>query len=347
MCVAACKGRFLRLRGRRVHRASAHNISRRCCQWLAHAFKRRLNAVMQLTETADSSGRMVLLGTKGGPAVRRSGSWPTASLIVIGGRTCVVDCGHGVSRGLIEAGVDLKTLDLIFITHLHSDHVLDLGPLLHTAWTTGLKSKVRLYGPQGIAAYWRNFLAAMEFDIAIRIADEGRPDLSGLVDVTEYGEGQVFSEAGLTVSALKVWHPPVTEAYALRFDASGCSAVFSGDTAQFPPLAAFASGADVLVHEAMLTEGVESLIARTPNAGRLREHLYASHTLAEEAGAIAAQAGVGHLVLNHLVPADDPAIAESDWIAAVRQSWAGPLTIGKDGLAIPFGDISVQAKETS
>ena len=301
---------------------------------------------MHLAETTDSRGRIVLLGTKGGPAVRRNGSWPTSSLMMIGGRTCVVDCGHGVSRGLIEAGVDLKVLDLIFITHLHSDHYLDLGPLLHTAWTTGLKSKVRLYGPQGIAAYWRNFLAAMEYDIAIRIADEGRPDLAGLVDVAEYGEGQVFSEPGLTVGALKVWHPPVTEAFALRFEAPGCSAVFSGDTAHFPPLADFARGADVLVHEAMLAEGVESLIARTPNAGRLREHLYASHTLAQEAGAIAAQAGVGHLVLNHLVPADDPAISSRDWEAAVRKTWAGSLTIGRDGLAVAFGK-DAQKKETS
>ena len=84
------------------------------------------------------SDRLVLLGTKGGPAIRPGGPMPTSSLLEIGGRMVVVDCGLGVTRGLTDAGVHLKTLDLVFVTHLHSDHVLELGPLLHTAWTAGL-----------------------------------------------------------------------------------------------------------------------------------------------------------------------------------------------------------------
>src|SRR5690606_23007516 len=96
--------------------------------------------------------RLVLLGTKGGPAIRPGGPMPTASLLEIGGRSVVVDCGLGVSAGLVKAGMHLKTLDLVFITHLHSDHVLELGPLLHTAWTAGLSSNVRVFGPEGTAA---------------------------------------------------------------------------------------------------------------------------------------------------------------------------------------------------
>ncbi|BBD37380.1 hydrolase [Aminobacter sp. Y103A] len=280
------------------------------------------------------SGRLVLLGTKGGPAIRPGGPWPTSTLLELGGRTVVVDCGLGVTRGVTDAGLSLKALDLVFITHLHSDHVLELGPLLHTAWTAGLATPVTLFGPVGLNRYWQSFVQALEFDIEIRIVDEGRPDLRKMVEVVEFGEGEVLSDGDLSVTALRVDHPPVTECFALRFEHQGTSIVFSADTAFFPPLADFARGADILLHEAMLEKGVERLVARTGNGARLREHLMASHSLAGEAGTIAARAGVGRLVLNHLIPADDPDIGEADWVEAVRKTWNGPLTIGRDGLVV-------------
>ncbi|MER9855079.1 MULTISPECIES: MBL fold metallo-hydrolase [unclassified Mesorhizobium] len=278
--------------------------------------------------------RLVLLGSKGGPALRPGGPWPSSSLLQIGGRSIVVDCGLGVTRGLVDAGISLKSLDLIFITHLHSDHVLELGPLIHTAWTAGLAAPVHVFGPPGTDHYWQRFCQAMDFDIEIRVVDEGRPDIRDLVSIVEFGEGQVLEQGGLTVSALRVEHPPVTDCFALRFEHGGKSVVFSADTAFFPPLTEFARSADILVHEAMLEEGIERLVARTGNGARLKEHLLASHSFAEEAGSIASDAGVKRLVLNHLIPADDPGIGEADWTAAVRKTWAGDLTIARDGLVV-------------
>jgi ribonuclease BN (tRNA processing enzyme) len=290
--------------------------------------------------------RLALLGSKGGPALRPGGPWPSSSLLEIGGRNIVVDCGLGVTRGLADAGISLKALDLVFITHLHSDHLLELGPLIHTAWTAGLATPLTVLGPPGIGHYWRRFCQAMEFDIEIRIADEGRPDILDMVSIVEFGEGRVMEESGLKVSALRVDHPPVTDCFALRFEHDGRSVVFSADTAYFPPLADFAKGADILVHEAMLEEGIERLVAKTGNGARLREHLLASHSFAEEAGRIATDAGAGRLVLNHLIPADDPEIGEVDWIAAVRKTWAGDLTIARDGLVVGLsGDKAVPGEE--
>lgn len=269
-------------------------------------------------------------------------------MLEIGRRLIVVDCGLGVTRALTDAGVALKALDLVFITHLHSDHVLELGPLIHTAWTAGLATPVIVYGPPGAANCWQHFCRAMEFDIETRIIDEGRPDIRELVSVEEFGEGSVLDEGGLNVRALRVDHPPVTDCFALRFEHGSRSVVFSADTAFFPPLAGFARGADILVHEAMLAEGVERLVARTGNGARLREHLFASHSLAEEAGGIASDAGVKRLVLNHLIPADDPLVGEDDWTAAVRKTWAGDLTIARDGLVVRLsGDQAASGEETA
>jgi ribonuclease BN (tRNA processing enzyme) len=282
--------------------------------------------------------RIVLLGTKGGPAIRPGGPSPTSSLIETGGRVVAIDCALGVSRGIVNAGVSLKGLSHILVTHLHSDHVLELGGLIHTAWTSGLSTPVKVYGPKGVGAVWRGFLTSLDTDISTRIVDEGRPVLDDLVTIAEIDEGEVLDEPGFRVTALRVPHPPLADCFAFRIELASGTVVFSGDTAFHPPLAEFARGADLLVHEAMLPEGLESIIRRTGNGSRLREHLIASHTFAADAGRIATMAGVKHLALNHMIPADDPDFTEDDWHKAVGQTYAGRLTVGRDGLELSFSD---------
>lgn len=276
--------------------------------------------------------RLVLLGVKGGPSVRARGAMPTASLLELDGRRIVVDCGLGVTRGLVEAGVSLRDLDAIFITHLHSDHLLELGPLIHTAWVTGLQTPVHIYGPKGVQAYWDGFMASMAYDNHLRVVDDGRLPLDGLVRITEIDAGLIAFE-GLQVQGLCVKHPPVDQAMAYRFDGSK-SITFSGDTTYFPPLAAFAKGCDVLVHEAMLPEGIDVILQKTGGGEKLRAHLHASHTIVDDAARIARDAGVGHLVLNHLVPVDDPRFGPADWLGRAASVWGGPVTLGHDGLEI-------------
>lgn len=282
--------------------------------------------------------QVTLLGVKGGPAIRQGGAMPTSSLLQMSTKNIIIDCGIGVARSTVEAGVSLLDIDAVFITHLHSDHVLELGPLLYTAWTTGLNTEIQVFGPEGILEYWEGFLHSMSFDHDIRIADEGRTPIRNLVKVVPYGEGTVEGFENIQISALRVDHPPVMDCFALRFESPRASVVFSADTCFFPPLAEFSRGADVLIHEAMLTAGVDNLVKRTPSAGRLREHLLAAHTPAEDAARIAAAAFVGKLVLNHLVPADDPQFFDEDWLVEVSKNWDGPTIVGKDGLVVLLHD---------
>lgn len=283
---------------------------------------------------SDLPDRLVILGSKGGPAIRPGGPSPTSSLLDIAGRRCVVDCGLGVTRGLIEAGMVLKELDLIFITHMHSDHVLELGPLIHTAWTTGLATPVKVFGPADLMEYWDGFLASMRYDIDLRIEDEGRPDLRDLVEIRLLQEGDVpLDDDTVSVRALRVDHPPVVDCYALRFEVEGWSVVFSADTAYFPPLGAFSKDCDLLVHEAMLARGVDRIVEITGNGERLREHLLASHTMAPDAAKIAEAAGAKRLVLNHLIPADLPGFEQEEWLEATK-GFRGETIVSHDGLAI-------------
>jgi ribonuclease BN (tRNA processing enzyme) len=132
------------------------------------------------------------------------------------------------------------------------------------------------------------------------------------------------------VTAVLVDHPPVTPAFAFRFDAPDRAIVFSGDTNKSDALVGLAKGADVLVHEALYVPAVDRLVARVPNAATLKEHIVASHTAVEDAGRVAAAAGVKTLVLSHLVPADDPTLTDQHWLDAARPHFGGEIVVARD-----------------
>jgi ribonuclease BN (tRNA processing enzyme) len=278
--------------------------------------------------------RLVMLATGGGPRPRTVRG-NTAHALVVDDALYVVDCGSGVARQLVQAGIALPTLRHIFITHHHSDHNLDYGNLIMQAWASGLGARVDTWGPPPLEKMTRLYFEMNAYDIDTRIADEGRPPLVPLVHVHEVSQaGPVMQDGHVTVTAALVDHPPVVPALAFRFDGADRSIVFSGDTNRCENLVRLAQGADVLVHEALWVAAVDRLVARVPNAATLKKHIIDSHTSAEDAGRVAAAAGVGTLVLSHLVPADDPAVTEQMWIDATRPHFKGEIVVARDGMEL-------------
>ena len=287
------------------------------------------------TPQEQTQTRVILLGTKGGPSLGKIGRSNPATLILINNVPYVVDCGYGVSRQLISAGVSLDRLRYIFITHHHSDHDIEFGTLFYNSWITGKSVRVDAYGPAGLRKMAADFFSYQKFDIDTRMVDEGRPDPRRMLFVHEFARaGLVLKNDEVKITSCRVLHPPIAQSYAYRFDARDRSVVVSGDTAYAPELATFARGADVLVHEVMYLPGIEKLLQQLPNARRLREHLMAAHTLPEDVGRIAAQAGVGTLVLSHFVPGDDPTITDEQWAEGVRKNFKGKIVVGKDLLEV-------------
>lgn len=284
--------------------------------------------------TADRRTRLILLGTGGGPRPKKQNN-ATAQVIVAGDSLYVVDCGDGVARQLVLAGLSLPRLRQVFITHHHSDHNADYGNLLLLAWASGLGTRVDSWGPPPLEKMTRLFLEMNAYDIDIRIADEGRVPLAPLVHAHEIEKpGLVMQDENVRVTCALVPHPMVEPAYAYRFDAPDRSIVISGDTAYSEELIALAKGADVLVHEAMYLPAIDRLVARVPNASTLRKHLVDSHTSAEDCGRVAAAAGVKTLVLSHFVPPDDPLVTEDMWRDAAAQHFRGEIIVGRDLLEI-------------
>jgi len=278
--------------------------------------------------------RLILLGTGGGPRPRKTSS-ASAQVIVASDTAYVVDCGDGVARQLVLAGIPLPRLRHVFLTHHHSDHNADYGNLFLLAWTAGLRTRVDTWGPPPLEKMTRLFFEMNAADIETRIADEGRVPLQPLVQAHELRDGGlVMEDENLKVTAALVKHPPVVPAFGYRFDARDRSIVISGDTAPSDNLVKLAQGADVLVHDALFPAGVDRLVAGVPNATRLRQSILSHHTSAEDAGRVAQAAGVKTLVLSHLVPPEDPAVTESMWLEAARTHFRGRVLLGRDLLEI-------------
>ncbi len=280
--------------------------------------------------------KIVFLGTKGGPNVNKGPSNP-ANLVVVNDTPFVIDCGNGVSRQLVNAGVPLASVKYIFISHHHSDHNLEYGNLVYNAWAAGLSTPVQSFGPKGVEAMTKTYWELNRFDVETRIADEGRPDPRQLLiakDITE--DGVVLQTPDVKVTAFRTPHPPIADNFAYKFETPDGTIVFSSDTNYNPKLAEFAKGADVLVHEALYIPWVDRLVARTKNGATLKKHLLDSHTVAEDVGKIAAAANVKVLVMSHLVPGDLD-VTDDNWTDEAKKHFSGRIIVARDlkELALP------------
>jgi ribonuclease BN (tRNA processing enzyme) len=243
------------------------------------------------------------------------------------GALYLVDAPNGVAGQIAKAGFRLDQLSAVFITHNHSDHVLDAGALLVLAWGSGLKTSVVLHGPPPLKDIVKHSIAASSYDIKVRRREDGRPALAPLIRVFEdNAAGLVHRDSRVTVTSTTVDHYSVKPAVAYRIQTAKRSIVVSGDTTYSENLVRLARGADVLIHEAMYLPGVDQLAGGN---AQLKDHLLRSHSTTEQVGMVAARAGVKKLVLSHLVPAF-PSITDQMWVEGVRRHFQGEVVVGRD-----------------
>ncbi len=256
-----------------------------------------------------------------------------ANLVRAAGRALLFDCGSGVTQRLVQAGTNGAALDALFLTHLHSDHIVDFHQLLVSSWHQGRDRAWKVFGPPGTLGFVERSAALWKEELDFRIGHEKRPNEAGLdVQVTEYADGQAFRGGGGTVTAVKVNHDPFPEVYGFVVEQDSLRLVLSSDTIVWPPLIAAARGADLLLHEVFIRREMR------PDPGHRPAETIAAvasyHTLSTEVGRVAAEADVRLLVLNHFVPTrfDQDAL-----VAEVRAQWQGPLVLGEDLMTFDLG----------
>jgi ribonuclease BN (tRNA processing enzyme) len=308
---------------------------------LAHESVAQTSAAPSKTGT-----RLITLGTAGGPSTRPERA-QSSNLLTVNGIHYVVDAGDGVARRLAEAGVDLREIGTIFLTHHHDDHTAGLGTLLSIAWGRQRTKPINVYGPPRTAELIKAAVQYYAISAEIRIADGGRTvPIAQVFLGHDVGTGVIYQDANVKVTAVENSHfefhrGPASgkhKSYSYRFETPDRVIVFTGDTGPSDAVTELAKGADLLVTEtssfedrkqAMINDGRWQAMTPAEQAGIMRQASQ-GHMGLEVVGKMAAHANVKTLVLSHLTARADGSNDYTPWAAEVKKHFSGPVLIAKD-----------------
>jgi ribonuclease Z len=254
------------------------------------------------------------------PAIDR---FSTAILIDASGQHLLFDCGRGATIRLQQIGVPASRITSLFLTHLHSDHVVGIPDLWLTGWVLGRTVPLLVRGPEGTSDMTKHLIAAYAADLRFRQSwPENLPAEGARMEGVVIGPGSVLVDSGVRVVAIPVDHGHVQPAFGYRIEHEGRSVVISGDTKVSQPLIDQSAGVDVLIHSAWLPD------ARNPTPAAAR-----SIASAEDAGRVFDQVKPGLAVVYHYL--DEAGLEDG-----VRQHYGGPLVVGRDRMTIDLEKIA-------
>lgn len=279
-----------------------------------------------VTPDGDSHLSVILLGTMIGPtfSAQRLG---ISTLIVAGREKLLFDCGRAMTTGMAALGIKPMDVTKVFLTHLHSDHVIALPELYLYAWVQGRTTPLQVWGPEGTQEMMKNLQEAFKFDIHIRRDVDEKFPAEGIKAVaTDIHQGVVYEANGVKVTAFLVDHGPVKPAFGYRIDYRGHSVVLSGDTKPSDNLVKFSQGADLLLHEL-------GRFKQDPQLDGVARIIANHHTDGLEAGQIFQRVQPKLAVFTHY-----GAVQTGPTLALVRQNYAGPVEFGEDLMTIDIGD---------
>lgn len=317
---------------------------------IASAVLASSSAMRSQTTTGPSSSslRVILLGTAAGPTIN-SDRLGISTLVVAGPEQLLFDAGRGLTFALARLSIPASTITKVFLTHLHSDHIVSLPELYLFPWAQGRKAPLQIWGPEGTRAMTEHLSEAFSFDIHVRRDVDEKFSPEGITfQAMDVHEGVVYESSGVKVTAFLVDHGPVSPAFGYRVDYDGHSVVLSGDTRPSDNLVKFARGADVLIHEVARSKDDPALAGpadeRFPGgpgytrgqARAIAEH----HTDAAEA------AGIFQRVSPRLAVFSHANMPPAETLATVKRGYAGRVEYGSDLMTIEIGsDITVRPFE--
>jgi len=219
----------------------------------------------------------------------------------------------------------------VFLTHLHSDHITDLNDVITTRWAMSFTpNPLSVYGPVGTAALVAATEAMLEPDIGYRLAHHEDLTWRPATVATDVTEGVVFEQGDVRVTVAPTDHAPVHPTVGYRVDDGGSSVVIAGDTVPCEGLDRLCAGADVLVHTVVRRDQIEAL-----GLPRLLD-VIDYHSAVPDAARTAERAGVGTLVLTHMVPPVQPG-AEQEWIDQAADEFGGVVVLSEDLTTVEAG----------
>ena len=291
----------------------AQTTARTSQQTLAHA------------PTAAIKTTVIILGT-GTPNADPDRSGPAVA-IVVNGHPYLVDAGTGIVRraalaARIEPGLQVPKLDIVFLTHLHSDHTLGLPDLMLSPWVLERTKPLRVFGPTGTTAMTKALSEAYSFDIATRLHGGEPSNKTGYrTDAHDVQPGIVYKDSNVTVTAFAVEHGTIPQAFGYRFQTADRVIVVSGDTHPTEAIVKQCNGCDVLVHEVY---SQTKFLLRTPD---WQAYHKAFHTSTIALADIATRARPKLLVLYHQL---FWGATDADLLAEITKTYKGKVVSAHD-----------------
>ncbi|GAB4345379.1 MAG: MBL fold metallo-hydrolase [Candidatus Abyssubacteria bacterium] len=249
--------------------------------------------------------RVTVVGSGCGiPSPRRASPCIAVS---VGEELFAFDLGPGALHAMAAARLPWNRLDRVFVTHFHTDHIGDIGPLLFALNIPDVNrtDPLALCGPPGLKKLYDN--------LVIAYGDWLPPKRYELVIEEMFGEP--LEGATWRVETARAEHSQ--PAYAYRFEADGASVVYSGDTDYSDSIISLAVECDLLILECSY-----------PN-----EFDIAGHLNPRKAGEMALNSGCRKLALAHIYPVSD----EYDLVTECKQTFDGDVVLAEDGISFELG----------
>ena len=267
----------------------------------------------------------------------------TGTAIFVNGYFFMFDVGAGVVQKCENMWLPLQELDGVFLTHFHSDHVMDLPNLINRSWLLGRKDNLHIYGPDSLNTIVKAANTFLAMDHQHRLDHHG----AEIMDISKDGgiphefhipqnsKEVIFQQDGITVTAFDVDHEPIEPAVGYVIEYNGKKVVLSGDTKKNSLLEEIAQNCDLLVHEVMLMSFQQIVEEELTKAGMNRNakiihDIQDYHTDTKEIAELAQNANVKELVLNHLAPAPDSRFIKKLYRKELK-AFKGPIHLANDG----------------
>lgn len=272
--------------------------------------------------------KITLLGTgTPQPIMERFGS---SILVQAGSETLLFDAGRGCLQRLRQIDIAYDKINAIFLTHLHSDHIVGLPDLWLTGWLVSKRTiPMNVFGPTGTSEMLTNLRKAFAFDIKMRVEDDKRSVEGSKFLVKEIQQGVIYEKNGVKVIAFEVDHYPIVPAFGYRIEYNGYSVVLSGDTRYSENLIKYAKGADLLIHEVAIAP--DTLSKWDPQYNILMHH-----TTPEQAAKIFNEVHPKLAAYSHIVKIHG--LNEGDIMKRTKTKYAGELVMGEDLMSFSIGD---------
>jgi ribonuclease Z len=282
--------------------------------------------------------KATLLGTGAPvPSIERFGP---SILVEAGGQKLLFDCGRGAGQRLWQLKIPLGQIDALFLTHLHSDHIVGIPDVWLTGWIPAVYGRrvypFQIFGPGGTKGMMENLVKAFSWDIRTRSKEKNKAASGALVNATDIKEGVIWEKNGVKVTPFTVRHAEfIDSALGYRIDFAGHSIVLSGDTRYSENLIRYAKGTDVVIHE------VAAANEHSTQTSLLVNQILGFHTSPEDAGKVFEQIKPKLAVYSHIVLLTaDPSIPPptiNDLTHRTQKFYKGALQVGEDLLSIEIG----------